>query len=683
MMRTLFIGTLLTGLATAAMGADFRPPAVPLVTHDPYMSCWSMNDHLYDDWPKHWTGRVHAMCGLIRVDGTPMRFMGAPAAQPAAAEQKSLVVNPTQTIYTFDCGPVDLTVTFTSPLLPNDLDVFARPASYITFSAKSKDGQPHAVQLYFDATAEWCVNEPKQKVAWSRMPVPGLDVMRMGSVDQKVLERKGDDVRIDWGYFLIAAEKEQQPVTAIGEADTLRAAFNTRHALPEKDDSDMPRAAGERWPVMSVLFDLGPVAEQPVQRHLMVAYDDLYSIEYMEKPLRAWWRRTADMTTERLIELAAAEYGPLTERCGAFDQTLIQEATAAGGAEYAQLCALAYRQSMAAAKLTAGPGGQPYLFSKECFSNGCIGTVDVIYPQFPILLCFNPVLARALLTPVMEYAASPRWKFPFAPHDVGTYPKANGQVYGGGEKTEENQMPVEESGNMLIMVAALAKWEGSPEYAQKYWPLLERWTQYLEQKGLDPENQLCTDDFAGHLAHNVNLSAKAIVSLGGYAALCGMAGKKEEAAKYDALAKDFAAQWKPMAEEGDHYRLAFDKPGTWSQKYNLVWDRLLGLNLFPKEIMQKEIAYYKKVQNPFGLPLDNRKTYTKADWLVWTATLADSQEDFHALMNPLYTWMNQTPDRVPLTDWYDTVNAKMVGFQARPVIGGVFIKLLSVKIPGN
>ena len=339
--------------------------------------------------------------------------------------------------------------------------------------------------------------------------------------------------------------------------------------------------------------------------------------------------------------------------------------------------ALAYRQCQAANKLCADSAGSPMLFPKENFSNGCIATVDIIYPMAPQYLLLNPTLAKASIVPVLVYAASERWKFPFAPHDLGQYPHATGQVYGGGERTEENQMPVEESGNMLLVAAAVAKLDGNVEFLMPFWPQLQKWAEYLKAKGFDPENQLCTDDFAGHLAHNVNLSAKAIEGLGAWSMLCEMKGDKAQAKEYRTLAEEMAARWIKDADDGDHYRLTFDKAGTWSQKYNLVWDSVLGLNLFPKEVFAKEIAYYRTKLNPFGLPLDSRKAYTKLDWEIWTASMATKSEDFAAIVDPIVAFLNQVPQRNPMTDWYGTDNGRQVGFQARSVVGGVFMKALT------
>jgi hypothetical protein len=408
---------------------------------------------------------------------------------------------------------------------------------------------------------------------------------------------------------------------------------------------------------------------------MLLAYDDEYSIQYFKQNLRPYWIRNGD-DASALLKKSAVEYDSLLRRCADFDKRLMADLTAAGGDAYARICALAYRQCLAANKIVADANGQPLVFPKENFSNGCIGTVDVIYPMAPQFLLLSPSLTKAMLVPIMDYAASPRWRWPFAPHDLGTYPHANGQVYGGGERTEENQMPVEETGNMLVLLAALAKVEGNVDFCSPYWPVLDKWADYLKAKGFDPENQLCTDDFAGHLAHNVNLSAKAICGLGAYALLLEMRGEKARAQEVTELARSFAARWVKEADDGDHFRLAFDKPGTWSQKYNLVWDRILGLGLFPAEVLRKELAFYRTHQNTYGLPLDSRKDYTKLDWTIWSASLTQDRADFDALVAPVYRFLNETSSRVPMTDWYDTKTGKMVGFQARSVVGGVFIQML-------
>jgi hypothetical protein len=660
---------------------EFRPPAVPLVAHDPYFSVWSMDDPLTDGPTRHWTGTPQQLCGIARIDGKNYRFLGVAnrgRQSTPALDQKSLVVTPTRTVAVITSPEVQIRVEFMNPLLPQDMELMSRPVTYLRWEVKSLDGRPHDVTLYLDASGTLAVNDPGEQVTWSRDSVEGLNLLRIGSQAQPVLQRFGDNVRIDWGWFYIGVPRDEQAQIAAGNQSYRQDFLETGH-FPQADDLEFPRAPQSHYPpppTLNVALPLGQVGPTPVVRHVLLAYDDIYSVEYMGRELRPYWRSKFP-TFAAMLQVAEQQYPSLELRTQKFDADLEADLQRAGGPEYAEIATLAFQQAIAAHKLVEDEDGTPYFMPKENFSNGSISTVDVIYPSSPLFLLLNPRLVEAQLEPVLRYAEMPHWKFSFAPHDLGVYPLANGQQYGGGEISEENQMPVEESGNILILVAAIEHAEGNADFARRYWPLLTKWAQYLKAKGLDPENQLCTDDFAGHLAHNANLSIKAIEALGAYAQLAAALNDSQVAHDYQETAKSMAARWVKMADDGDHYRLAFDKRGTWSQKYNLVWDNTVGLHLFPADVRSREIAFYLKHLNQYGLPLDNRATYTKLDWELWTATLADNPGDFQTIVHTVFEFLNNTPDRVPMTDWYDTITAKHVGFQARSVVGGVYIKMLA------
>jgi hypothetical protein len=575
----------------------------------------------------------------------------------------------------FEGAGVRVELEFLTPALPSKLDVLARPATYLTWRVSATDGKNHQAAIYFDAGADIAVNIREQPVAWSRYRSGGLDVLRAGSEQQPVLAKSGDNLRIDWGYLYVTAPPGDGSQNAVTFRPEAMKAFAAGGRLSDSDTLETFAPYGQPVAVLAESFDLGSVSAGAVSRHLVMAYDDEFSIAYLERRLRPYWRRNGEGAAE-MLETALRDYDSLESECKNFDRELLDDLRKEGGEKYAQLCALAYRQTLAAHKLTADVEGTPLYFSKENFSNGSIDTVDVTYPSSPFFLLFNPRLLEGQLKPVLDYASLPRWRFPFAPHDLGRYPLANGQQYGGGEKTEENQMPVEESGNMLLMIAAMEQINGNAEFAGRYWPLLSKWAEYLKSKGLDPENQLCTDDFAGHLAHNANLSIKAILALAAYGKLAGMLGHADVQSEYQQLARDYAQRWVEMDSDGGHYRLAFDRPGTWSQKYNLVWDKLLDLHLFSAEVAQKELTFYVSHENEYGLPLDNRADYTKIDWLTWTASLASDPAQFEEIFDRAYRFANESSSRVPLTDWYDTKTAKQVGFQARSVVGGMFIRML-------
>lgn len=803
------------------LGLEFRAPAFPLISIDPYTSAWSTSDQLFDSPVKHWTGTNHSLIGAIRVDGETYRFLGkeeiplqpvlpnakyeawegryvnnAPASgwekpgfndsswkkgkgafgtpntgetktswtskeiwvrrefklppvsdesqlylfyshdddfelylngtqivntgnraksnivvkldkkllnadgtnviaahcldrgglayvdfgifrdsdqKPVfanSAVQKSAKITATQTKYDFTCGPVDLRVEFMAPLLMDDLDLLSRPVNYVSYQVVSNDGKSHDVEVYFEATPEWAVHELNQEVQITTGKTGGINFAKTGTTEQPILQKKGDNVRIDWGYFYLASQESENKSIGIGLAPAMKQSFVESGKI-NSSSTDITTVMADAMPVLSSVDKLARVSSSPVSGYIMVAYDDVESIQYFGKNLKAWWTKNGKVTIDHALTSAANDYEKILARCDEFDQKVYNEALKAGGENYARLCMLAYRQSIAAHKLVKDPEGNTLFLSKENFSNGSIGTVDVTYPSAPLYLKYNPELLKGMLNPIFYYSESGKWSKPFAAHDVGTYPKANGQTYGG-------DMPVEESGNMLILTTAIAFADGNADYAAKHWETLTTWANYLLEHGLDPENQLCTDDFAGHFAHNINLSVKAIMGIAGYGKLAEMLGKNEIAERYTSEAKRMATEWVKMADDGDHFRLTFDQPGTWSQKYNLVWDKILNLGIFPQGVTEKEIAYYLTKQNTYGLPLDNRRTYTKSDWIVWTATLANDNETFEKFIDPLYSYVIKTPDRVPMSDWYETTDATQVGFQARSVVGGYYIKMLNL-----
>ena len=479
----------------------------------------------------------------------------------------------------------------------------------------------------------FATNDDAVPMVTNRLTVAGLPAMAIGRRDQTPLSESGDKVRCNWGWAYLAGP-----------------------AVSEK----------------TALFVLG--------------YDDVKSVRFFGSELDAWWRRKGQSFTD-MLAASVQDYPALVRKADAFDREFTADLRACGGEEYAHLGALAFRQSFAACILVADTNGQPLYFSKENASNGCMGTVDVFYPQLPHLLLSGSTLTRATLAPILLYASAPRWPWPFAPHDIGRYPLGDKQRYAGGETAidETSLMPVEECGNMLISLGALSHMEGNADFASQWWPVVTKWAEYLSKFGFDPGDQLCTDDFAGHLAHNVNLSAKAILALACYGRMAEMRGEKKAAEKYLTMAKQFAQQWITASAGGregaakltfEKSRRGFEGRDMWSQKYNLVWDRILGFHLFPPEVGAREVAAYKNVLLPYGLPLDNRYTYTKADWTIWSATLSGQREDFEAIVSRLYRYAHETPSRVPLSDWYWADSSKFRSFIARSVVGGFYLPML-------
>lgn len=649
-----------------------RAPAVPLITVDPYFSVWSTADRLTDKPTTHWTDRSspmartdypteghrpNSMLGLVTIDGVTYRFMGV--SDHPVIKQTDLDINALSTVYTFETETVAVTASFLAPILPTDLELISRPVNYLKLSYASLDGKKHAVSFSVSVSEEICLDRAGQSPVVRENVDFTVPCIRMGNSVQNVLNRDGDDVRIDWGYFYLAVKGE--------------------NAAVKPEEIEYIRAAKSRTePARATLASVTATADG--EALILFAYDDIKSLVYFGDQLTSYWNKDGETITEAMAK-ALNSYDRLWKKCKEFSERLYLDAVKAGGEKYADILSLAFRQVFAGHKLAVDTEGEIIWVSKECFSNGCAVTVDVSYPSIPIFLHFNPELVKAMMRPIFKYAASEEWQYDFAPHDAGRYPFVNGQVYGKdketGKQRDHMQMPVEECGNMLIMAATTAIAQGNTSYVRDHMETLEAWTQYLIKFGQDPEHQLCTDDFAGHLAHNCNLSLKAIMGIAALSILFRMMGNKKKANEYMKKAEDMADIWTVTADNGDgSYKLAFDREGTFSMKYNAVWDKLFGTQLFAPEVMRSEVLSNFSHFGPYGMPLDNRSLYTKSDWLVWTATMCATDDEFRAYIEPLWKAYHYSPSRIPLTDWYDTHTSLMIGFQHRTVQGGLFIKLM-------
>ncbi len=623
-----------------------RAPAVPLITVDPYFSVWSADSKINHSKTEHWTGKGNSIIGTVNIDGEKLLFLGY-HRDIKKIKQVSLDIDALSTTAVFENEKIVLKVQFLSPLLPDDYRLLTRPVSYLEIGCEYKDGKEHDVKINIAASEELCLDEPNNiEVVTEELKFGNITAMKMGNPVQEPLNRSGDDVKIDWGYLYLASDCPE----AESYADEIWGDKHINISAPLKENT----------PLM-----------------YFFAYDDIESIEYFGKHLRSYWNKDGRNILDSIAE-AAEEYSELKVRCKEFSKKLYDDAFAAGGEKYAELLSLAYRQVIAAHKLVLDEDGKILFISKECFSNGCAATVDVSYPSTPMFLIYNPELIKGMMRPVYKYALSDAWNFDFAPHDVGQYPLVNGQVYASNQKDILKwQMPVEECGNMLIMETNVALATGNADFAKEHIDLLEKWCRYLIEYGTDPGHQLCTDDFAGHLAHNCNLSLKAVMGLEGMSIITKMLGETEKSAFYRSEAEKMAATWlKTAVNEDGTTRLAFDRPDTYSMKYNMVWDKVWGSGLFTQEFMDAEIADNMRHFNEYGMPLDSRADYTKSDWLVWTASMSSSNKVFEDYIAPLWKAYNESPSRVPMSDWYDTVSGKWVSFRNRTVQGGLFIKML-------
>ncbi|KAK4692612.1 hypothetical protein P7C71_g4630, partial [Lecanoromycetidae sp. Uapishka_2] len=583
------------------------------------------------------------------------------------------------------------------------------PFSYLDVVVTSSDGAAHDVQLYTDITAEWVSADRTAIAQWdfgvtadsstatSKRTLDTRQNVSNSTTSTKVSNVDGTTGGIayhrfyrqtqllwsetldqtDYGYWYWATDNVANLTFESGIDDDVRAAFTTNGVLANTNDTNY-RAINDSYPTFAFAVDLGSVDASSVSTLFTLGLAQESAIQFDgasgNVSVPSLW--TSYYATELdALAFFHDDYATAAGLATTFDNTVSGDSNAAGGMDYVTLTSLAARQAFASTQL-AGTTDTPYLFLKEISSDGNVQTVDVIFPFHPILVYTNPTLLKLLLDPLFVNQESGQYPNAYSMHDLGThYPNATGHPLGNDE-----QQPLEECGNMLIMTLAYAQRANDTAYLTQHYKILDQWTQYLIEEALIPANQISTDDFAGSLANQTNLALKGIIGIEAMAVIANLTGNDATGANYTNIAHDYITQWQTLGIASDadppHTTLAYGMNDTHGLLYNLYAEKELALDLVPQAVYDMQSAFYPTVNEQYGVPLDTRHDYTKSDWQMFVAAIA-STNTTSMFISDIANWINDTPTNRAMSDLYDATGGDYglipnLTFTARPVVGGFF-----------
>ncbi|CAG2118711.1 unnamed protein product, partial [Medioppia subpectinata] len=267
-------------------------PAVPLVVKSPYLSTWLFGRELFGHWAQFYTGAHTSMTGFVRVDSQAYKFMGAhyiAHEKILRAVQSGLRVTPTQSIFTFTAGPIELVVNFFTPIDPTDLKRLSLPASYISMSARSVDHKTHEVQVYLGMTGEWVTSDLNQVVEWDVREVNGKSNLVNGDFKLKNEKKFNENKELpEWGTIKFFTDS-----TATYEAnfvDTMRSKFIKTGRLDNNVDRNY-RKVSDNWPGIGFARTLTAGATHTAANTVYygVAHVRRPAIEYTDSHLNQLW----------------------------------------------------------------------------------------------------------------------------------------------------------------------------------------------------------------------------------------------------------------------------------------------------------------------------------------------------------------------------------------------------------
>ncbi|KAI5854523.1 DUF1793-domain-containing protein [Durotheca rogersii] len=637
----------LAALALAAVDAStLTPPVLPLIVRNPYLSIWlaRARDAPWENWPMFYTGSTvgFAIMAVVPEARTVYPLLGrshdflphSPSYQVSFPQYDGATFDASTTnlTYTLQGSDVKITLSFLSPITPTSTLRQSLPAGYLTCVVEGSTD----VSLYMDVNGEWISGNRDNKIVWklahtaknehSRTPIKTWSITRH---QEELLTEFFDHA--EWGTVHISAPADAEHQS--GEASSIRRHFAEHGSLKNQVD-DTYRGIFEDEPIFafSKTFKLGggnnsshPASQKSIVFSFALTQDPV--VQFASARGLTWMRplwASYFQTAQGMLQYHFDDYDTAAYLASNYSAQLARDAYASGSQDYQDIAALSARQVLGATQFSGTPGG-PIIFLKEISSNGNFQTVDVIFPSFPFFLYTNPQWLAYLLEPLLEHQLSGQYPNDYSMHDLGThFPNATGHPDGNDE-----YMPVEECGNMLIMGLAIVNalkdntqpafartksqvalppslestrkthlvdaygmdrtWEemgtsgekAAEKWVRRSYKLWEKWTGYLVRESLIPANQLSTDDFAGWLANQTNLALKGIIGIKAMSEIASVAGKEAESRQYSDIADEYVEKWQDfgLSRDKTHAKLAYTWYGSWTTLYNIFADALLCFHL--------------------------------------------------------------------------------------------------------
>ncbi|KAI9686550.1 MAG: hypothetical protein M1822_003561 [Bathelium mastoideum] len=672
MLSTIITALFTFSALTVAQGPSFTPVlphSYPLAVRNPYTSTWLPGSDaaaLPSATPQFWFGNNITWSVLARVDGTAYSLFGA-SGGPQGATVLSGEYTSTRSIFTLSAGNANFVLDFLSPVSPKDYVRQSLPFSYLTVSASGANGSSPSVQIYTDIDDSWLGID--SDVSYNLSTTGSTSLYQWVANGQTTYTESSNQQAL-WGTVVYATQpgcNNASLTTGTGAMSDIRNQFTGSGRL---NSSNAPWSSGS---VTAFSHDLGNVTTGGSNVTYAVGVYRDQAVSYLGADWTHFYRATYS-DAPSAVDHFLNDYAGASADSLALDAAVASGANSAGGANYSDIVTLSVRQAYASCDFSIVDSSKdtsdPLIFLKEISSDGNVNTLDVLYPIHPIFYVLNAASIRDIVEPVARFLNSGQWTNNYACHDIGAaYPIADGHL--------ENQefMPIEESGNLLMLAYLYQSATGDTQWASGYKNIFQTYGDFLINNGTNQVPQFSTDDGLGELANQTTLAIKAAVGLKAIGALYNADNYTQAG---DNLANLLYNQTLGTDAQRTHFtRLYPNQTSSWTMAYNLYPDMVLKLDTFSQAAYDMESSYYPTVRATAGVPLDDTTDWSKTDWLTWSGAIA-SEDTRNMMINDIHQYVTLDLDDVPFSDRifvsaeFGNKSDTYYGYIARPVVGGHF-----------